>query len=261
LRKLVERNFKVDHAAQESGKISDEIRLKLLTSTANLITQSWFYDGVDRESLSNAKSVVQNTLNLVSDEPNILALLNFLQLGGDQLYAHSVAVSVYSCMMARMMGMTSQTTQIRLALGGLLHDIGKKELPLEVINKTRLEMSQQEFKLYESHTQRGKDILSQIPGIPEDVIQIAAHHHENNVGTGFPYGLGTQRIHPLAKIVAVADAFIMAAFKHNVQNKGLVIETLKNLATLHNMEYDQNSVRVLAKLFDIPFSSLTESAS
>jgi putative nucleotidyltransferase with HDIG domain len=192
--------------------------------------------------------VIDNTLHAVGDDPNIMSLLNFLQSDGDQAYSHSVAISMYSCMIAREMGLTSQTVQVRLALGGLMHDIGKKELPFNVLCKSRIEMTAQEFKLYETHCQRGKEILSDIPGIPEDVIQIAAHHHENNVGTGFPYHLRSTRIHPLAKIVAVADCFFHTMQKMGVVDASGIEGALNKMTVIHELEFDQDVVKALSEL-------------
>jgi response regulator RpfG family c-di-GMP phosphodiesterase len=249
MRKLVSFNLRLKKAAEESAA-SKETRLKLLTNTATLIAQSWYYDSVDRSSLISAKEVIDNTINMCSDEPNLLSLLNFMQNEGDQMYAHCVGVSVYSCMLGRKLGHTSQMVQMKLALGGLMHDIGKKELPLNILSKARLEMSAAEIKLYESHCFRGKELLNGVPGIPEDVITIVAHHHENNVGTGFPYHLSANRIHPLAKIVAVVDFFVNDVFKCKHQDKKGIQETLKKLAENYALEYDKKVIQALMSLFD-----------
>ena len=132
-----------------------------------------------------------------------------------------------------------------------MHDIGKKELPMNVVIKTRLEMTAAEMRLYETHPQRGKDLLGDIVGIPDDVISIVAHHHENNVGTGFPYRLTANRIHPLAKIVAVADCFFNIMIKMGVKEKTGIQEAIRRMATIHSMELDQGVVKALAQLFGV----------
>lgn len=251
LRELVGLNLKINNKVANSAQVKSEVRIKLLTNTAKLISQSFYYDTIDKETVKEASQVIDNTLNLVGDDPNIMDLLGFLQTEGDQLYNHSVAISMYSCMIARKMGMSSQLVQIRLALGGLMHDIGKKELPINVLSKSRIQMTAQEFKIFETHCQRGKELLSAVPGIPEDVIQIAAHHHENNVGTGFPYRLRADRIHPLAKIVAVADCFFHTMQTLGVEDATGIKEALKKMNVVHEMEYDQNIVKALALLLGV----------
>lgn len=251
LRKLVGLNLQVSKVANASTKLKAETRLKVLASTAALISQSFYYDGVDKQHLDEAKQVIDNALSIVVDDSNFMALFSFLQSEGDQMYSHAVAISMYSCMIAKKLGHTSQTTQIRLALGGLMHDIGKKELPLNVISKTRIEMGAAEIKLYETHPQRGKDILATVPGIPDDVLQIVAHHHENNVGTGFPYHLIANRIHPLAKIVAVADCFFNTVHRMGGKDKVGIQTAIRKMAVIHSQEYDPNVMRALAELFGV----------
>lgn len=254
LRKLVGLNLMLNKAAG-AVKVSEEAKVKLLANTMTLMSQSAYFNGVNKDSLADATQIMDNTLNILSDDATMMSLLDFLQ-SGDQMYAHTVAVSVYACMIAKAMGHRSTTTQTKIAMGGLMHDIGKKELPPELVAKSRIQMTAADIALYETHPQRGKDILGQIAGIPDDVISIVAHHHENNVGTGFPYHLPAKNIHPLAKVVAVADCFITTLFKMNAKDPDAVKAAVKKLATIHTMEYDQTVVRALAQLFGLNFDKL-----
>jgi putative nucleotidyltransferase with HDIG domain len=256
LRKLVGLNLMLNKAAG-GVKVSEEAKLKLLTNTMSLMTQSAYFNGVNKDSLADATQIMDNTLAIISDDSTMMSLLEFLQNGGDQMYQHTVAVSVYSCMIAKTMGHRSTMTQTKLAMGGLMHDIGKKELPPELLTKNRIQMSAAEIQLYETHPQRGKDILGQIAGIPDDVISIVAHHHENNVGTGFPYHLPAKNIHPLAKIVAVADCFITTLFKMDAKNPEAVKMAIKKMATIHSMEYDPLILKALAGLFNVNIDKLS----
>jgi putative nucleotidyltransferase with HDIG domain len=249
LKKLVGLNLKLNEIAAARGGVPKQVKLGLLTNTAKLITQSYYYDGIEKENIAQAAQVIDNTLNIISDDEGIMSLLSFLQSEGDKVYAHSVAVSVYSCLIAKQMGHTSTPTQFKMSMAGLLHDVGKKELPSDLINKTRLEMTAAEVKLYETHPQRGKEILSQIQGIPDDVIQIVSHHHETLVGTGFPYFLAAGRIHPLAKILAVADFLITTVSRLGANNLANVREAVKKMRGSHALELDQDVVTALVKLF------------
>ncbi|MGE0525907.1 MAG: HD domain-containing phosphohydrolase [Bdellovibrionales bacterium] len=249
LRKLVGLNLKLNKASSEK-RIPEPIRLKLLANTAKLITQSYYYEGIDKQSVSNAAQVIDNTLNIITDDENIASLLSFLQTDGDRIYAHSVAVSVYSCLIAKKMGHSSAATQFKISMAGLFHDIGKKELPAELISKSRFEMNSTDVKLYESHPQRGREILSQIPGLPEDVVQVVAHHHETVAGTGFPYRLSGPRIHPLAKILGVADFFITNISRIGSSHPSDVADVLKKLKGSHVFDFDQKVAETLASLFE-----------
>lgn len=116
-------------------------------------------------------------------------------------------MSLYSTMIARKMGWTSRPLTFKVMLSGLFHDVGKKEIDPEILKKRRYELTREERSLYESHTVRGKGILSSLKEVPGDVIHVAHEHHEDCTGKGFPQGLGKHRIHPMARVVSVANEF------------------------------------------------------
>lgn len=248
LRKLAGFSFYLTKLSQDQQKLSKEKRLKLLQNTAQLITKTWYYDEVDRESLKDATQILENTLSIVSENQDVMSLIDFMRNTGDREFAHSVAVALYSCMVAKKIGHSSQTVQTRLSLGGLLHDIGKKELPLNVISKTRFEMTATEIQLYESHCARGKEILALVSGLPEDVAQIAAQHHENNTSTGFPYNLSSRQIHPLAKIVAPVDGFCSALQRAAGQGVTSVRAVFQKFSSLHEGEFEPQVMQALGTL-------------
>jgi len=251
LRTMVGLNLKIKDGLAAESKVTKEARVRLLKNTAKLITQNFYYNPVEKSSVSAAAQVIDNTLRVVAEDQVLTSLLDFLQVDGGQLYGHSVGVAMYSIMIARKMGLSSQGVQVRLAMGGLLHDIGKKELPPTLLAKSRVEMTAHDCQEYESHCQRGKEILSSVPGLPDDVVQIAAHHHENNVGTGFPYRLRSERIHPLAKIVSVADCFLQTMQRECVQSKSDVTEAFRKMVKTHEMEFDIIIIKALSELLNL----------
>ena len=137
-------------------------------------------------------------------------------------------------------------------MGGLLHDIGKKELPKAIVDKTRSDMTSQERELYETHPIRSRDLLTPIKTVPEDVVQIVMHHHENMVGRGFPFRLMRSRIHPLAKLVAVANEFCQLVLKHPQGRDVSAKEALTELYQHKSQEMDPNFLKALMRLFDYP---------
>ncbi len=68
-------------------------------------------------------------------------------------------------------------------------------------------MTFEERQLFEQHPAKGAEMLKGIEGLPDDVIAIVYEHHENAIGQGFPRRLKTIRIHPLARVVGLADIF------------------------------------------------------
>jgi putative nucleotidyltransferase with HDIG domain len=204
----VDFNFKVATLAKKSAAVSTETKLKLFKNTAEIMMKNCFFNDLDPGTVMPAKMMVENTLGIISEDPDILNLLLSLKSQSDQLYAHCVAVSVYASMIARAHGWTSPNTQFRIVTAGLFHDIGKKEIPAEIILKSRAMRSAEETKLLESHPIRGRDLILQLGSMPDDVAQIVSQHHENPSGTGYPQRPKARIIHPLARLIGTVDYFV-----------------------------------------------------
>jgi len=118
-------------------------------------------------------------------------------------YGHSHRVASYSEQLCRAIGLPRTRTQ-RVRRAAALHDIGKIELPGEVVNKPG-PLSDEEFLLVQSHAEVGAGMVAEL-GDPE-LTAIVRHHHERFDGSGYPDGLRGEEIPLGARIVAVADTF------------------------------------------------------
>ncbi|MBR4544972.1 MAG: HD domain-containing protein [Oscillibacter sp.] len=117
---------------------------------------------------------------------------------------HSARVARYSVMLARRLGKSGEEVdEIRNI--ALLHDIGKISIPDNILNKPG-RLTDEEFSVMRSHSQRGYDILKEITIAPGLAIG-AGFHHERPDGRGYPRGLKGDEIPEVARIIAVADTF------------------------------------------------------
>ncbi|NJL24042.1 MAG: HD domain-containing protein [Calothrix sp. SM1_5_4] len=162
---------------------------------------------MDLEIYNNAKQITEAVVALVETHKALSALFIALAKVSDQLLAHSVAVSTLSIMIGQNMGFQKKQTLEKLAMGGLLHDIGMKSLPPELIEKPLAAMSPEEIQIYETHAYKGMQMLQSLGIVPDDVVSIVYEHHENSIGQGFPQRIRDVKIHPLAKVTALADAY------------------------------------------------------
>lgn len=117
---------------------------------------------------------------------------------------HSLRVAIYSRMIAMHMGL-SKEDQEKIYYMGLMHDIGKIAIPLEIINKPT-KLTDEEYDIIKSHPIKGYEILSEIRSMPE-LITGARWHHERYDGKGYPDGIAGEDIPLLARIIAVADSY------------------------------------------------------
>ena len=119
-------------------------------------------------------------------------------------YCHSVNVSVLSLLLGTQVGL-DEATQAALVEAALLHDVGKTQIPLEIVKKAGA-LDKHERKTIESHTTLGAEILVQTPGLHPLTPTVALEHHRGVKGTGYP-DLGHAIPHPMSQIVSVADIY------------------------------------------------------
>ena len=117
---------------------------------------------------------------------------------------HSTRVAKYTAMLARELGYDEDTVEQYYNIA-LMHDIGKVAIPDNVLNKPG-KLTDDEYEIIKSHTQRGYDVLKNISLMPEVVVG-AGGHHERPDGKGYPNGLKGDEIPRVAQIIAVADTF------------------------------------------------------
>ena len=134
----------------------------------------------------------------------VQALANTIDAKDAYTNGHSTRVAKYSVMIAERMGYTDEKLG-QLHFAALLHDIGKIGIPREIINKSS-RLTDEEYKLIQSHPAIGANILDEITEIPDIAIG-ARWHHERYDGKGYPDKLAGEEIPELARIIGVADAY------------------------------------------------------
>ncbi len=121
----------------------------------------------------------------------------------NELARHTLAVTIISGKIALLLEYNKRDLGI-LVLGALLHDIGKINFPPEIISLSK-NASESQRRLYESHISQGISLVTGKAWMPKEVLLTIAQHHERINGNGFPIGFLGEKIHPFARIVALAD--------------------------------------------------------
>lgn len=117
---------------------------------------------------------------------------------------HSERVTELSLELGRKLGL-SKTDMDILHRGGLLHDVGKIGVPAHVLDSPET-LTPEEWVLVQQHPVIGGRILEPIRAF-KPALPIVLQHHERWDGKGYPYGLSKEQIHPLARVLVVADTF------------------------------------------------------
>lgn len=153
-------------------------------------------------------SSIYNYLNyrqlLKSRDDIIYAITKLVESRDPYTAGHQEKVAELATSIAREMGLEDNTIEtIRIA--SLVHDIGKANIPTEILNKPS-RLNKNEYNLVKNHSQLGYDILKDISFV-SPIAEIVYQHHEKYDGSGYPRGLKGEEIMIEARIICVADVF------------------------------------------------------
>lgn len=127
-----------------------------------------------------------------------------MRLDDDSVYSHCLNVALIARQMGKWMQFPQEDLDI-LVLCGLFHDIGKVQIPDEILNKPG-KYTDEEFALIQQHPTASYKLLEKLP-IDERIRKAALMHHERCDGSGYPQGLKANEIDDFAEIIAIADVY------------------------------------------------------
>jgi putative nucleotidyltransferase with HDIG domain len=252
LARLVGFNMNVSKSLNANPGVSSQKKIRFLRYTAELVLENTMVKGINGRAFRQAEDFLGIMMSVVTESQCLYEVLEVLNDHSDWLYAHSLGVSMYSVMICRKLGWVSQTTLFKLGVSGLFHDIGQKEIAPELLVKNRALLTSAERKTIESHTARGKQILLDLKDLSEDILQIVYEHHEDCTGQGYPRNLAQGKIHPLAKVVAVADMFCYLAMAGPHSMGGDAQAVIQFMEQNHFHELDKAAFAALKTLIVAP---------
>ncbi|MDP3818477.1 MAG: HD-GYP domain-containing protein [Methylotenera sp.] len=182
-------------------------RAKQVITGSKKAVASMFHDARMGKAI-NAESAMQLVDDIAASvDRNLSALISLVRLKNkdEYTYMHSVAVCALMVALAKELGLSEAETK-QAGLAGLLHDIGKAGIPLEVLNKPGA-LTDEEFILVKLHPERGHELLLQANIVDEVVLDVCLHHHEKVNGKGYPHQLKADAISIFAKMGAVCDVY------------------------------------------------------
>lgn len=202
------------------------------------------------ESISN--SVLRNSGALIS--------LARLKTADDYSYMHSVAVSALMVALAHQLELDDDG--IRAAgMAGLLHDVGKAVMPIDVLNKPG-KLTDQEFRIIKSHPLEGHRILLAGKTVADIPLDVCLHHHEKVDGSGYPHGLKDKGISLYAKMGAVCDVYDAITSNRPYKAGWDPAESIRKMAEWSKGHFDEVVFQAFVKSIGIyPTGSLVRLTS
>jgi diguanylate cyclase (GGDEF)-like protein/putative nucleotidyltransferase with HDIG domain len=207
------------------------------------------------QALYTAKSKGKNTVWIYGDHNNLPAKVN---IGNDineieqqikifltkdvYTYKHSKRVFSYAVDVAEILEMNEDERRLFI-LGSLIHDIGKLEIPRDVLNKKGT-LTNDEWEMIKKHVLWGKEIVL-ATGKYKELVPIVELHHERYDGKGYPYGLKGNEIPKHARMLCIIDSFDAMTTERPYQKTKSFEEAIEELGKHSGTQFDP----VLASYF------------
>ena len=237
-------------------------RAARIVSTAKEAVTSMFQEArmgqaIDAES---AGPLVEEIAGSVLRNPGALISLARLKTKDDYTYMHSVAVCALMVALGRELGLDEKMIR-EVGLAGLLHDIGKMAIPLDILNKPG-KLTDSEFVCVKSHPEEGWKMLQEGRGVGETTLDVCLHHHEKVDGSGYPKRLKGDEISLYAKMGAVCDVYDAITSNRPYKAGWDPAESIRKMAEWCHGHFDESVFQAFVKCLGIyPIGSLVRLAS
>lgn len=171
--------------------------------TAELLEQTKA-TGLSKSYADQIRENISETLN-VFDPSIIFQCINAPNPIDEYLQRHSINVSLLNGLIGKWLGLEAEDIEL-LILTGLVHDVGKTKIPIEILNAPR-RLSPREFATIRQHPIFSYELLDMDERFPVSVKLAVKYHHEKMNGSGYPEGLIAEEIPLFARITSVSDIY------------------------------------------------------
>lgn len=178
---------------------------KILRESSVALMEDLFENPDVNTALDESRPIIKNFIDFMETAPEAMGYM--ISLSGHDFYTynHSLDVSIYSLGLGSALTFNKADLE-ELGVGSLFHDIGKRNVALEILCK-KGGLDDAEWEQMKRHPQYGLMILNQNPNVSDAVKAACFEHHESFSGNGYPQGITGQEIHPFARIVAITDTY------------------------------------------------------
>lgn len=232
------------------GLLSDQLDTKqkaLMLRESTMVLVEELFERPDIETaLRDARQTIEDFVAFMDSDAE--AMVNLIGLSSHDFYTynHSLDVSIYSLGLGQAVGFKDDDLR-ELGLGGLFHDIGKRYIPLEIICKNG-PLDDSEWKQMQKHPEYGLVILDEHKST-DNIKACAFEHHESMKGNGYPQNLQAHEIHPMARVVAVADTYDALTTKRSYNDPMKPTDAIDLMNNKLKGKYDPEVMKAMVAIF------------
>lgn len=197
---------------------------------------------ISKRKIEQVSKSVDYTVEFLLNDPNSIKSMIEVTSHDYYTYTHSVDVATYALGFGAFLGLNEIQLKA-LGKGAMLHDLGKRNIPLEILNKND-KLTDEEFNIIKKHPEYGIEILNSMGETNEMILMIIGQHHEKIDGKGYPKGLQGKEIHPLSQIVAICDIFNALTTRRSYKEPMSSFQAAK---LMHEQMKGELNIKLLAK--------------
>jgi putative nucleotidyltransferase with HDIG domain len=187
---------------------------------------------LDAEDISSRSRMMINSLG----ERGLTDWVDAVRAHHDRTYQHCLLVTGTLLAFGHHLKMNRADLE-RLAVGGLLHDIGKADIPLTILDKPGA-LTPDEQVVMRSHATTGVTRLKHVKGVTPQLVAFVGNHHEYLDGSGYPNGLAAKDISDPVRLLTIADIFAALIERRSYKPEMPTEEALAVLESM-TMQLDQ----------------------
>lgn len=181
-----------------------EGKSSMIYSCAANVMEDVFKDPRSGKNLKRSQEITDNIIKFSLTDPSSISSLLSLSSHDYYTFTHCVNVAVFAVGLFQSIGHGTDTDLRDLALGAILHDVGKTKIADSILNKPG-KLTDEEFATMQTHSRQGYDLMKGMVGAGS--LDVILHHHERFDGTGYPDKLKADDISDIAKISTIADVY------------------------------------------------------
>ncbi len=217
--------------------VDEGLRLKTAARLEDIVNQNG--------NLAEMKSLIREIVDNIIENGDVEINMNCLWGHHEYTYLHCVNVGILAVSIGIKLNL-GRDNLIYLGTAGILHDIGKKCIPVEILDKQD-KLSHEDYELIQKHPEMGFEILADFIDISSVTKVGVLQHHERYDGSGYPKGLKGEEITLFGRILAVADTYDAMTSDRAYRNAFSPSEAVEYLMGAGNQLYDSGVIDVFIK--------------
>jgi putative nucleotidyltransferase with HDIG domain len=217
-----------------------EVRQQITAEFRKLYTDYFNRPAISSKAVESTRKIAETIVDHVLSRDEYLVDIMEIKCYDNYTYSHSLNVGILSILLASEMGIDRNRLE-DIGLCALMHDIGKVDIPIQIINKNG-PVTDSEFAIIKTHPEKGVERLRKCYNVSHEVLQGVQSHHEKVDGTGYPYGYKGSRIPMFGRILAVSDVYDALTSQRSYRAAWLPNQAIEYIIANSDTQFDRDYV-------------------